>query len=153
VGPPPAPRGVVAIPAAWSATAIAGAINVDRGPGADIILGHHATAPYDVVHCHDWHGALLAACLWRRGVRMLVTCHLPANTQFRYETFRSPCAAQVLEHLALRLAHRVIAVSEFVAMELTRRYRTFADKITVIHNGTDPRIFHATDEARSERIL
>jgi glycosyltransferase involved in cell wall biosynthesis len=153
VGQRPAPDGVVEISPTASRTTITGAIDIHRVPGVDIVLARHSAEPYDVVHCHDWHGALLAACLWRRGVRMLVTCHLPAGTQFRYETVCAPSLANTLEHLALRLAHRVIAVSQFVAMELSRTYRAFAHKITVVHNGTDPQLFDATDGTCSARIL
>ena len=62
LGPPPAPPGTIPLPA-FAGPPPSGAIDVQWVPGGEAVLSRHAIEPYDVVHCHDWHGALPAALL------------------------------------------------------------------------------------------
>ena len=137
----PAPHGVIALPALDPALLHTGSIDIEALPGVSLIRSRHQRAPYDAAHCHDWHGAPWAAWLWQHGVPLVTTCHLPARTRFQYGGAEVPIVAPLLESLALRLSTHVVAVSHFVAMEIERQYRSFADKVCVVNNGTDTTLF------------
>jgi glycogen synthase len=152
LGPQPAPIGTIPLPA-FEGHPPSTEIDVQWVPGGETVLSRHAIEPYDVVHCHDWHGVLPAALLWQRDVPMITTCHLPAATRFHYPGERATEFAVLLESLALRLSRRVIAVSQFVAREIERKYRAFADKIRVVLNGTDTVSFVRTAGSREPLVL
>ena len=152
LGPPPAPMGTIQLPA-FEGYPPSAEIDAKWVPGGETVLSRHANEPYDIIHCHDWHGGLPAALLWQRGVPMITTCHLPAATPFHYPGERPTEFAMLLEFVALRLSRVVIAVSQFVAREMERKYRAFADKIRVILNGTDTAWFSGTSGSREQLIL
>jgi glycosyltransferase involved in cell wall biosynthesis len=152
VGASPAPPRTIPLPA-FEACQVGAEIDAQRVPGSAMVLSRHAARPYDVAHCHDWHGALQAALLQQRGVPLITTCHLPAASQFHYPGERAVEFAALLESLALRLSSRVIAVSRFVASEIERKHRAFAGKIRVILNGTDTDAFNAVPGFRQPLIL
>jgi glycosyltransferase involved in cell wall biosynthesis len=154
VGSQPPPPGVIAVPPFEWRGSLADLLSVERVPGADTVLARHRATPYDVVHCHDWHGAHFAAALWSRGAPVVTTCHLPVTTRFHYAGQDNVDTARALESLVLRLSRCVIAVSEFVALELERVHRTPAHKLRVIHNGTDVKLFAPSEAAtRSSLVL
>jgi glycosyltransferase involved in cell wall biosynthesis len=152
VGPQPAPTGTISLPA-FEGRSPTGSIDVRCVPGGETVLSRHAREPYDVVHCHDWHGVLPAALLWQRDVPVITTCHLPAARCFHYPGEHAAECAELLEALALRLSCHVIAISEFVAREIERKYRAFADKVRVVLHGTDTELFATTAGPREPLVL
>ena len=112
-------------------------------------------AKYDIVHCHDWHSAVVMAALAQEDVRQVYTSHLPAASQFRYgfESEGQGHSCSRWEHLAVRLADRVIAISDFVKTDLVRRYRIDANKISVVHNGVDTSDFSPSSMEKGVSVL
>jgi len=53
---------------------------------------------------------------------------------------------------SLRLADRVIVISEFVRAELMRVYQTPAEKITVVYPGVDRRVFYHRSPEETARV-
>jgi glycosyltransferase involved in cell wall biosynthesis len=151
LGDGPAPAGCLGL--VMPSFAGASAIAADDLAEAQPLLARHAADAYDIVHCHDWHGTLLAASLWRRGVPLFTTCHLPASDRFHYACALPIGEAAAIQHLAMRLSTRVFAVSEFVKMELERVYRAFSRKIAVVQNGTDTCFFHGDIARPGDLIL
>jgi glycosyltransferase involved in cell wall biosynthesis len=152
LGQPPAPSGTLLLPALEGCLA-GGPIDVRMVPGGETVLSRHECDPYDLVHCHDWHGALPASLLWQHRVPMITTSHLPAASRFLYSGERAAECSESLEALTLRLSDRVIAVSEFVAREIERKYRAFARKIRVILHGTDTALFAPSVGRRKPLVL
>jgi glycosyltransferase involved in cell wall biosynthesis len=152
LGPHPAPTGTIPLPA-FEGQPLTGSIDAWLVPGSEAVLSRHANDPYDVVHCHGWHGVLPAALLWQCDVPMITTCHLPAARRFHYPGERAAESAELLEALSLRLSSRVIAISQFVEREIERKYRAFTDKIRVVLHGTDTKLFAATAGPREPLVL
>ncbi|GGX42644.1 glycosyltransferase family 4 protein [Streptomyces chryseus] len=96
---------------------------------------------YDVVVCHDWPGIVVSQELWKNGVPLVYTCHLPLTWDIG-EFDDVPCAfSREMEFSALAHADAVVAVSASVAGELTTRFPFTAGKTHVIHHGTDVGFF------------
>ncbi|MGW0548500.1 glycosyltransferase family 4 protein [Streptomyces altiplanensis] len=96
---------------------------------------------YDVVVCHDWPGIVVSQELWKKGVPLVYTCHLPLTWDIG-EFDDVPCAfSREMEFSALAHADAVVAVSASVAGDLTTRFPFTAGKTHVIHHGTDTGFF------------
>ena len=99
-------------------------------------------APFDLLHLHDWYGALPAAAFARGGAAVVTSAHLPLRFGFTYANHDVPLRAKVrLETLGLRLASRVVAPSRYVADLLEREYDVDADRVGVVLNGVDLEAF------------
>ena len=99
-------------------------------------------APFDLLHLHDWYGALPAAAYARGGAAVVTSAHLPLRFGFTYANHDVPLRAKVrLETLGLRLASRVVAPSRYVADLLEREYDVDADRVGVVLNGVDLEAF------------
>jgi glycosyltransferase involved in cell wall biosynthesis len=101
---------------------------------------------WDVLHVHDWYGALPALAMLGRGAHaMVTTAHLPLRYGFTYANHPVPLRWKSrLETLAFRLARRVMAPSHHVAVLLEREYDVPEAKLRVVHNGVDLELFRPT---------
>jgi glycogen(starch) synthase len=95
-------------------------------------------AEFDVIHAHDW-----LTC--RAAIRAKMVSGKPLIVHFHsIEADRSgrpmggnPLVREI-ENLALMLADKVIAVSQYTKDAIVREYDIPADKIEVVHNHSDP---------------
>lgn len=95
-------------------------------------------ASFDVIHAHDW-----LTC--RAAIRAKMVTGKPLIVHFHsIEADRSgkPMGGNALvreiEGLALTLADKIIAVSQYTKDAIVREYDIPADKIEVVHNHSDP---------------
>lgn len=109
------------------------------------------SAPFDVLHVHDWYGALPALAFSTRSSTVLTSAHLPMRFGFTYANHAVPLRAKIrLETLGLRLAARVLAPSRYVAALLEREYDVDPDRLGVVLNGVDLETFSPGAEPRAE---
>jgi glycosyltransferase involved in cell wall biosynthesis len=95
-------------------------------------------AEFDIIHAHDWLTA-------RAAIRAKMVSGKPLVVHFHsIEADRSgrpmggnPLVREI-ENLALLLADKVIAVSQYTKDAIVREYNIPADKIEVVHNHSDP---------------
>jgi glycosyltransferase involved in cell wall biosynthesis len=95
------------------------------------------TSP-DIVHCHDWMTFEAGVRASRHHGKPLVT-HVHATEFDRTDFHPNPWIAD-RERRGLLAADRVIAVSRYTRDLLVREYGIPEGKISVIHNGHDPRM-------------
>jgi glycosyltransferase involved in cell wall biosynthesis len=102
-------------------------------------VGRMATlATFDVIHAHDWLTA-------RAAIRAKMISGKPLIVHFHsIEADRSgkpmggnPLVREI-ENLALLMADKIIAVSQYTKNAIVREYDIPADKVEVVHNHTDP---------------
>jgi glycosyltransferase involved in cell wall biosynthesis len=95
-------------------------------------------AKFDVIHAHDW-----LTC--RAAIRAKMLTGKPLVVHFH--SIESDRAGQPMggnqfvreiESLALLLADRIVAVSQYTKDAIVREYDIPADKIDVVHNHSDP---------------
>lgn len=87
-----------------------------------------------LIHIHAIGPALMAPLAWALGLRVVVTHHGTDYDRAKW----GPVAKRALragEWLALRFAHRVIAVSPSLAAQLRERFPRRAEQIAYIPNG------------------
>lgn len=106
----------------------------------------------DMLVTHDWQGLAATSSLWRSGVPLVYTCHLPLQWDVG-EFSDVPCEYDhELEFAGLLRADRVICVSTAVEHQLHTQYSFTRDKTVVRPNGTDIDFFTpdatSTDERR-----
>ena len=94
---------------------------------------------YDVVLCQDWMGVVASEGLWRRGVRLVYTCHLPLDWEANWREKIGCQYADQLEIYGLAGADAVIAVSFAIRDYLHRIHPYTRGKVHVVHNGIDER--------------
>jgi glycosyltransferase involved in cell wall biosynthesis len=100
---------------------------------------------HDVVVCHDWMGVVASQGLWRHGVPLVYTSHLPLWWDIGwYDDIPCPFAPEV-EVSGLLHADRIIVVSGAAARDLHERWSFTAAKTVVVPNGTDPAFFRPPD--------
>lgn len=123
------------------------------GPGGQLLTypAEHYGA-VDVLVTHDWQGLAATASLWRSGVPLVYTCHLPLQWDVG-EFSDVPCEYDhELEFAGLLRADRVVCVSTAVEHQLHTQYPFTRDKTVVRPNGTDVDFFipdaTRTDEPR-----
>jgi 1,4-alpha-glucan branching enzyme len=116
-------------------------------------LAHSApTAPglpadaYDLVLCEDWHGVVASEGLWRRGVRLIYTCHLPLAWEPDWRAEIDCQYADQLETHGFVAADAVLTVSHSVRRHLEQAHPYTRGKVHVVHNGVDDR-FHGLRDA------
>ncbi len=102
-------------------------------------VGRIATvAKFDVIHAHDWltaRAAIRAKML--SGKPLIVHFHSVEADRSGRPMGGNPFVREI-ENLALLLADRVVAVSEYTKQSIIREYNIPADKIEVVYNHTDP---------------
>lgn len=93
---------------------------------------------FDIIHAHDWltcRAALRAKMM--TGKPLVVHLHSIESDRAGKEFGGNPVVREI-EALALSIADRVVAVSEFTKKNIMREYGIPADKIEVVHNHFDP---------------
>jgi glycogen(starch) synthase len=95
-------------------------------------------ASFDVIHAHDWltcRAAIRAKML--TGKPLIVHFHSVEADRAGAPMGGNPLVREI-ESLALMIADRVIAVSQYTKDAIIREYGIPADKIVVVHNHSDP---------------
>ncbi len=92
--------------------------------------------PHDVIYAHDWlsFGAGIAA---KRHTGKPLIAHVHATEYERSGGLSMNATIFGLEKEGLRLADRIIAVSERTKRIIVEQYGIRAEKIEVVHNGID----------------
>jgi 1,4-alpha-glucan branching enzyme len=110
----------------------------------DFNLTEFTKKHYDVIHAHDWYGALWGAALkYSTNTPLIFTSHLPTRAGFTYTGHSIEIKRKMqLESLALRAADAVVAPSNNVADTLVHEYNIPPSSIEVISNGVYTDIFH-----------
>lgn len=114
------------------------------------IVGHGA---FDFIHAHDW-----LTC--RAAVRAKMATGKPLIVHFHSieadragKPFGGNPLVREIESLALTLADRVIAVSQYTKDAIVREYDIPADKIEVVHNYYDPSSLLSEEGENTYRYL
>jgi glycogen synthase len=95
-------------------------------------------AQFDVIHAHDWLTARAAVrAKMISGKPLIVHFHSIEADRSGQPMGGNPLVREI-EHLALHLADKVIAVSQYTKDAIVREYSVPADKIEVVHNHSDP---------------
>lgn len=95
-------------------------------------------ASFDVIHAHDWltcRAAIRAKTL--TGKPLIVHFHSIEADRAGIPMGGNPFVREI-ESLALLIADRVIAVSQYTKDAIIREYGIPAEKIDVVHNHSDP---------------
>ncbi|TSC79167.1 MAG: 4-alpha-glucanotransferase [Candidatus Peregrinibacteria bacterium Gr01-1014_25] len=92
----------------------------------------------DVVHCHDWMTYAAGVCAAKHHDAPLVA-HIHATELDRTDFHPHPWIA-ARERAGLLAANSVIAVSNYTKSLLVEHYGIPDRKITVVHNGHDPKV-------------
>lgn len=110
-------------------------------------------ASFDVIHAHDW-----LTC--RAAIRAKTATGKPLIVHFHsIEADRSGTPmggnrlVREIEALALTLADKVVAVSQYTKDAIVREYGIPADKIEVVHNHSDPASLIPEDGENAYRYL
>jgi glycosyltransferase involved in cell wall biosynthesis len=94
---------------------------------------------FEAVHGHDWmtyHAAVLARKVAAaRGKRVPFIAHVHATEIDRHDGQR----IYNIEKQGMQAADRVVAVSNYTKSMVIKHYGVSADKISVVHNGIEPR--------------
>jgi len=93
---------------------------------------------FDVIHAHDWltcRAAIRAKML--TGKPLIVHFHSIEADRSGKPMGGNPLVREI-EGLALMLADRIVAVSQYTKDAIVREYDIPADKIDVVHNHSDP---------------
>lgn len=89
---------------------------------------------FDIVHAHDWL-TFRAALRIKEKKNCPIILHFHSVESDRAGGKRGNPLIHEIEELALNLADRVIAVSEFTKNSIVRDYQIDPDKIEVVHNS------------------
>lgn len=95
-------------------------------------------AEFDVIHAHDWltcRAAIRAKMV--SGKPLIVHFHSIEADRAGKPMGGNPLVREI-EALALILADKIVAVSQYTKDAIVREYDIAADKIDVVHNHTDP---------------
>jgi glycogen synthase len=93
---------------------------------------------FDIIHAHDWltcRAGLRAKMM--SGKPLVVHFHSIESDRAGREFGGNPMVREI-EALALMVADRVVAVSQFTKDSIVREYNIPANKIEVVHNHFDP---------------
>ncbi len=96
---------------------------------------------FDVIHAHDWMSLPAAAQLRQKsGKPMIAHIH---STEYDRAGLRAgnQMIAQI-EQTGMQAADHIIAVSYYTKRLLSQQYGIADSKISVVHNGIDPMVFH-----------
>lgn len=95
-------------------------------------------AEFDVIHAHDWltcRAAIRAKMV--TGKPLIVHFHSIEADRAGKPMGGNPLVREI-EALALMLADKIVAVSQYTKNAIVREYDIPADKIDVVHNHSDP---------------
>ncbi|MDI9609378.1 MAG: glycosyltransferase family 4 protein [Candidatus Verstraetearchaeota archaeon] len=99
---------------------------------------------YDIIHVHDWltaYSGIALKHMWRRP--LLATIHATELGRRKVLTNDSERHIHEMEWWLTYEAWRVICCSEYMRREVHSSLGCPADKISVIHNGYDPKMARA----------
>ena len=98
----------------------------------------------DIIHCHTWY-TYLAGCLLKQIIDtpLVVTAHSlePLRPWKQEQLGRGFKASAWLEKTAFENADGIIAVSNAMKRDIQRIYNVPAEKIFVIYNGIDTKVY------------
>jgi glycosyltransferase involved in cell wall biosynthesis len=96
------------------------------------------TVDHDVIHCHDWLSFPAGLAAKAASGKPLVS-HVHATEFDRSADGGVNQPVYESERAGMHGADAVIAVSNYTKGKVIRHYGVSADKISVVHNGVDPR--------------
>ncbi|MEM2870080.1 MAG: glycogen synthase [Thermoplasmata archaeon] len=105
----------------------------------------------DIVHSHTWYMNLAGALAKKLyGIPAVATVHSlePLRPWKAEQLGRGYELSKWMEREGLLACDRVIAVSEGMKRDITRCYPIPPSKISVVHNGIDPRVFRPSQDMR-----
>jgi starch synthase len=98
----------------------------------------------DIIHCHTWY-TYLAGCLLKQIIDtpLVITAHSlePLRPWKQEQLGRGFKASAWLEKTAFENADGIIAVSNAMKRDIQRIYNVPAEKIFVIYNGIDTKVY------------
>ncbi|HUP26478.1 MAG TPA: glycosyltransferase family 4 protein [Candidatus Limnocylindrales bacterium] len=112
-----------------------------------------AEAEYDIIHAHDWltfRAALRAK--EKMNKPLVLHVHSIESDRAGKEMGGNPMVREI-EHMAMMLADKVIAVSGHTKKSIIREYNIPADKIEIVHNSLDIRDLQPLDGDNTYRYL
>lgn len=100
---------------------------------------------YDIIHFHDWYGALWGAAIRSAAsIPLVMSSHLPVRSGFTYAGHPIPISLKIkFESLGVRVADRIIVPSRFVMDTLIGEYNAEEKRIAIIANGVDFKFFES----------
>lgn len=133
VGPGPIPAGCSGLPAfpggtlgRYSREEVVAAIGRDR---------------HDLVVCHDWPGVVASQSLWKAGLPLVYTCHLPLAWDIG-ESDDIPCdVAPELEFAGFAFADLVLTVSQSVQVAVEAQFPFTRGRVRSRLSGTNTSFF------------
>ncbi len=109
-------------------------------------------AAFDVIHAHDWLTCRAALRAKEKSNKPLIAHFHSIESDRAGGAYGNPLVREI-ESLTMRLADRVIAVSEHTKRAIVREYDILPDKIEVVHNSIDPGALEALDGENAYRYL
>ena len=118
---------------------------------------------FDLIHAHNFHP--IYYYLWRKyfGKKIPLIIHMHITVAARTEKFKNSSnfsfltknvewkLAEYFERLGCQLADAIICVSEYVKEEVLRYYKPDPQKVFVVNNGVNTRLFnHNVSSKRDE---
>lgn len=106
----------------------------------------------DVVHTHTWYTNFAGALAKRiYGCRLVATVHSlePLRPWKREQLGAGYELSSWMEKEGLEACDAVVAVSREMKQDILKCYDIPASRVTVIHNGVDPKKYHPQDGSRS----
>lgn len=110
---------------------------------------------YDLVHSHYWLSGQvgwLAADRW--DVPLIHTMHTMARVKNEHlppGDTPEPVGREIGESQVVEAAERIVANTAIEAAELTRLYEADPARVSVVHPGIDPEVFHPGDRYAARR--
>jgi alpha-maltose-1-phosphate synthase len=102
----------------------------------------------DVVHCHTWYSHLGGILIKQAyDIPLVVTVHSlePLRPWKREQLGGGYDLTCWVERTALEMADAVVAVSEGTRRDVLDLFDVKPERVSVIHNGIDPELYHPTD--------
>lgn len=107
---------------------------------------------FDIIHAHDWL-TFRAALRAKEVSGVPIVLHVHSVESDRAGGKRGNPLVHEIEELGLRLADRIVAVSQLTKQAIIRDYGIPADKIEVVHNSINHADLEALDGDNAYRYL
>jgi starch synthase len=117
--------------------------------GRGVAFAAHPPVDADIVHCHTWYshlGGILVRLAY--GLPLVVTIHSlePLRPWKREQLQGGYEVSSWVERTALEMADAIIAVSQGTRADVLRLFRVRPERVHVIHNGIDLRLYRPVAE-------
>lgn len=96
-----------------------------------------ASREFDIIHAHDWL-TFRAALRAKEASGCPIILHVHSVESDRAGGQRGNALAHEIEAMALQVADRIVAVSDFTRRAIVRGYGIPAAKVEVVHNSIEP---------------